>query len=75
MSPKKKRGKERPERINVTFNRGQVDLIDLGVEAGMAFSRTEYIRKAVDKLNEEIPVYQAIRRQVKEEKVSKENNL
>ena len=53
--------KEKQNRKNVTFSKMQIELIQLGVELGMALSESDYIRKAVDKLNEEIPIYQKIK--------------
>ena len=51
---------DKKKRIYVTFTDEQIKLIDLGVSLGMAFNRAEYIRKAIDKLNEEISRYMTI---------------
>lgn len=54
---------EEPQiRKNVQFTIHQVKLIKLGVRLGMAMGQADYIRKAVDKLNEEIPIYEKIKK-------------
>lgn len=45
------------KKFHVTFTNEQINLIDTGVLLGKASNRVQYIRKAIDKLNEEIPRY------------------
>ena len=60
------------KRIYVTFTSKQFKLIELGVNLGMAFNNAEYVRKAVDKLNEEIPIYEKIKKYLDDDEKLKE---
>lgn len=48
-------------RVNVTLSESQIELIKLGVELGMALNEADYVRRAVDELNEKISSYKQLR--------------
>lgn len=49
-------------RKNVNFSEAQIRLIQLAVDLGMALSESEYIRRAVDEMNKQIPLYQKLKK-------------
>lgn len=49
-------------RMLVTFTKQQRVLIKMAVDLGMALNEAEYVRRAVDEMNKQVPIYQKLRK-------------
>ena len=55
-------------RVYVTFTEGQLRMMDLAVELGMAINKNELIRMAIEKLKDEIIQFKEIQEYIENKK-------